>query len=125
MNEGEVNVLKRKNEDLDERNKKIKTENRIENDFIDLIDNDRSDDKKETNDVKNKDEQNLENENLKISGNCDDQRAKFDPSRIELFEDCFECNQVYRDPVRSDLTMYLHALSYKVNKNFKQKKLNF
>ena len=113
MNEGEVNLLKRKNEDLDERNKKIKTENRIENDFI------------ETNDVKNKDEQNLENENLKISGNCDDQRAKFDPSRIEVFEECFECNQVYRDPVRSDLTMYLHALSYKVNKNFKQKKLNF
>lgn len=43
-----------------------------------------------------------------------EQRAQFNPALVTKDEECFECSQTYRDPVRSDLTMYLHALSYKV-----------
>ena len=41
--------------------------------------------------------------------------AVFNPKLLEKDPECFECAQFYRDPQRSDLTMYLHALSYKVN----------
>ena len=40
--------------------------------------------------------------------------AVFNPNLLEKDPECFECAQFYRDPQRSDLTMYLHALSYKV-----------
>lgn len=33
--------------------------------------------------------------------------------RFAVDPECFECSQTYRDPERSDLIMYLHALSYK------------
>jgi hypothetical protein len=39
----------------------------------------------------------------------------FDPTLLEKDPDCFECKQVYRDPKRKDLIMYLHALSYRVS----------
>ncbi len=41
-------------------------------------------------------------------------RPGFDEKLVTRDEDCFECKQIYRDPKRSDLIMYLHALSYKV-----------
>ena len=34
--------------------------------------------------------------------------------RIELDPDCTECKTPHRDPLPSELVMYLHALSYKV-----------
>lgn len=37
----------------------------------------------------------------------------FEPHRIVKDPECFECSQKYRDPTRTDLIMYLHALSYK------------
>lgn len=70
-------------------------------------------------------EQSEINENATQSSvNCDNPTPadanlpKFDPSRIEIDDDCFECKQKYRDPTRSDLIMYLHALSYKVFYSF-------
>ena len=54
--------------------------------------------------------------------------VKFNPELTIKDEECFECQQVYRDPSRSDLTMYLHALSYKVIQKYFLKsftKLNF
>ena len=44
----------------------------------------------------------------------DSKQPKFNPLLLENDPDCFECKQVYRDPKRKDLIMYLHALSYKV-----------
>ena len=41
-------------------------------------------------------------------------KPSFDESLLTKDDECFECKQKYRDPKRSDLTMYLHALSYKV-----------
>jgi len=40
----------------------------------------------------------------------------FQADRVSVDAECFECSQTYRDPCRQDLTMYLHALSYKVKK---------
>lgn len=42
-------------------------------------------------------------------------QAKFDKNLLELDPDCFECKHSYRDPVREEIIMYLHALSYKVS----------
>lgn len=46
---------------------------------------------------------------------ANNKQTKFDPNLLEKDPDCFECKQVYRDPTRKDLIMYLHALSYKVS----------
>lgn len=46
--------------------------------------------------------------------NVKDSRACFKSELVTKDDECFECQQIYRDPSRSDLTMYLHALSYKV-----------
>lgn len=41
------------------------------------------------------------------------EQAGIEKNRFENSPGCFECTQTYRDPCRKDLTMYLHALSYK------------
>jgi hypothetical protein len=68
-------------------------------------------------DVKNEN-QNKKAKTLSINlmNNTDekDEHVQFKPELMTKDEECFECQQVYRDPSRSDLTMYLHALSYKV-----------
>lgn len=38
----------------------------------------------------------------------------FDEKLLTKDGECFECKQIYRDPKRPEMTMYLHALSYKV-----------
>lgn len=49
----------------------------------------------------------------------DSNLPSFEISKFIKDNECFECKQIYRDPVRSEMTMYLHALSYKVYKIFK------
>ncbi|RNA05988.1 RNA pseudouridylate synthase domain-containing 2-like isoform X2 [Brachionus plicatilis] len=68
---------------------------------------------------KQKLETNLEQEEIDKPA-VDDEKSEIDPnlpgfdvSKLTKEDDCFECKQIYRDPVRSDMTMYLHALSYK------------
>lgn len=60
--------------------------------------------KKETNLISNE-----------LISDIDPNLPSFEISKFSKDNECFECNQIYRDPVRSEMTMYLHALSYKVN----------
>lgn len=50
-----------------------------------------------------------------VSDECflESKLTPFDENRLIIDSDCFECKQKFRDPKRSELTMYLHALSYK------------
>ncbi|CAF0783331.1 unnamed protein product [Brachionus calyciflorus] len=68
---------------------------------------------------KNSEEQtNQKNEDQKVESRElqdkeDENRPGFDEKFLTKDDECFECQQIYRDPVRKDLTMYLHAFSYK------------
>jgi len=66
----------------------------------------------------NNDEQGSEQKKLKTENEdkCSTiltEKPIFEPDRIIKDPECFECSQIYRDPSRTDLVMYLHALSYK------------
>lgn len=73
-----------------------------------IIDNKKQ--KLETNFEQIKNEK-IENED---KSEIDPSLPKFDNNKLTIDDECFECKQTYRDPVRSEMTMYLHALSYKV-----------
>ena len=62
----------------------------------------------------NDSEESDKNENETLENKNKPNQPGFDPKLMEKDPDCFECKQIYRDPQRKDLIMYLHALSYKV-----------
>ena len=78
--------------------------------------------------AKRKNEENLTEENepkkVKLDDNesvsepepvlINEKLAPFDKSKLVVENDCFECGLSFRAPNRSELIMYLHALSYKV-----------
>jgi hypothetical protein len=49
----------------------------------------------------------FETKRLKTTSVMKNEDPSYDP-------DCYECKQIFRDPPKKDLIMYLHALSYRV-----------
>jgi hypothetical protein len=63
--------------------------------------------------LKTEDEIKISEKNQKDETFLSSNLAPFDPSKFVKEEDCFECKQTFRDPLKDELIMYLHALSYK------------
>ena len=45
---------------------------------------------------------------------CAQTKQSYDPAKMTFDPKCLECQDQYRDPTIEELTMYLHALHYKV-----------
>ena len=45
---------------------------------------------------------------------CTQTKQRYDPAKMTFDPKCLECQDQYRDPTIEELTMYLHALHYKV-----------
>ena len=107
----ETTCSKRRNDDDQEKLDVKKT--KLENDAGE-IDEKRETQSVDANDNHNRLEANEAGPTREEEKEQEKDLARFDKSLVEYDPDCFECKNVFRDPNREELIMFLHAFSYRV-----------